>query len=72
VPPGALPAPTANAPHTSSTILYKTSRSATDNEDSEKFTNYQRFFSYSDASAPSPKFAAREWLAKKLTSDYLT
>jgi hypothetical protein len=39
-PPGTLPAPTAPTPHLSSTILRKVSRSATEEEDSDYFSNY--------------------------------
>jgi hypothetical protein len=38
--PGTLPAPTAPTLHLSSTILRKASRSATEEEDSEYFSNY--------------------------------
>jgi hypothetical protein len=42
--PGTLPAPTAPAPHLSSTIMRKASRSTTEEEDSEYFSNYLLLF----------------------------
>jgi hypothetical protein len=43
-PPGTLPAPTAPTLHLSSTILRKASRSATEEEDYEYFSNYLWLF----------------------------
>jgi hypothetical protein len=43
-PPGTLPAPTAPTLHLSSTILRKESRSTTEEEDSEYFSNYLWLF----------------------------
>jgi hypothetical protein len=62
-PPGPLPAPTAPAPHLSSKILRKSSRSTTEEEDSENFTNYLQLslvVSYSDASASLPGFTVAD------------
>jgi hypothetical protein len=44
VPPGTLPAPTAPTLHLSSTILRKASRSTTEEEYSEHFSNYLWLF----------------------------
>jgi hypothetical protein len=43
-PPGTLPAPTVPTLHLSSTILRKASRSTTEEEDSEYFSNYLWLF----------------------------
>ena len=43
-PPDTLPAPTASTPHLSSAILRKELRSATEEEDSEYYSNYLWLF----------------------------